>query len=361
MSPLEAFIPIFRPQLRPVSSYLHRLEQIDLSRQYSNGGAQSEELIRRLADHFGVDCEHVVLGSNATALLTGAASISEEEDFLCPSWTFAATPLALLNAGRKLTFVDVDVRTHVAKFPEASAATGAVIVAPFGSGLTIGAELNGFGTVVVDAAASIANPVSFSDDFSNVDRVIEVYSLHATKVLGIGEGGVAIVRNQSLADELRAWTNFGFRGSRESVLVGANAKMSEFSAAVACEALANLETEFQFWRDARRKAFAVEAALKLESFFQPDQVAPYWILNLPMAVSAGLVSRRLADFGIDSRMWWSKGCHRMRAFASIRTLGSLPGTDRVARRTIGLPFFLDFDQESAHRIQDALREILMAG
>lgn len=360
MSPPEAFIPIFRPQLPPVSSYLHRLKQIDLSRQYSNGGAQSEELIRRFADHFGVDCEHVVLGSNATALLTGAAYISGAEDFLCPSWTFAATPLALLNSGRKLTFVDVDPRTQVAKFPETSTATGVIIVAPFGSRLTVGAELNGFGTVVIDAAASIANPVSFSEDFSNISRVIEVYSLHATKVLGIGEGGVAIVRNQRLADELRAWTNFGFRGSRESVLLGANAKMSEFSAAVGCEALANSETEFQLWTAARRKARAVEAALGLEGFSPPDQVAPYWIVNLPMTVSAGLVSRRLADFGIDSRRWWSQGCHRMRALSSIRTLGGLPGTDHVARHTIGLPFFLDFDQKSADRIHDALREILMA-
>ena len=55
----------------------------------------------------------------------------------------------------------------------------------------------------------------------------------ATKVLGAGEGGFVISADTALIRDIRARSNFGFAGTREAVAPAANAKLSEYHAAVA--------------------------------------------------------------------------------------------------------------------------------
>ena len=57
-------------------------------------------------------------------------------------------------------------------------------------------------------------------------------SLHATKVLGAGEGGFVLCDNRDLVVDIRRRMNFGFRGSREAMVPAFNAKLSEYHAAV---------------------------------------------------------------------------------------------------------------------------------
>jgi len=352
-------IPVFRPRLVPASHYLHRLEKIDLARVYTNFGEQSEEFAGRVADHFNVDAAQVVLGSSATSLLTGAATLLQGDKYYCPAWTFAATPLALSNSGSSIAFVDVDPESHIANFSEVQTGSHVVVVSPFGKAVTIGAEFNRFRSVIVDAAASVAHPTQISGGFSNIDSLIEVYSFHATKILGIGEGSAAIVRNKQLASRLRAWTNFGFNGHRVSDQAGSNAKMSEFSAAIGCETFAQAGAEFLDWQEARTKARAVEFKLGLSPFFDSDDhIAPYWIAKLPPHVSVQAVSQRLDEKNIDSRRWWGPGCHVAPFFSAVEKVGPLKGTQKVAGTTIGLPFARDLDQDAFSRIEAALAGIL---
>jgi PAS domain S-box-containing protein len=79
-----------------------------------------------------------------------------------------------------------------------------------------------------------------------------VVSLHATKVLGIGEGGFVLCDDPALTRSIRARTNFGFDGTREANVPAFNAKMSEYHAAVGNAALDE-------WRNARADWMVVAA------------------------------------------------------------------------------------------------------
>ena len=81
---------------------------------------------------------------------------------------------------------------------------------------------------IIDGAASLGSIETLKNlpETSNL-----VFSLHATKYLGSGEGGLVVTGTKEIADELRSWSNFGFQGSRQSMTQGTNAKMSEIQAA----------------------------------------------------------------------------------------------------------------------------------
>ena len=62
-------------------------------------------------------------------------------------------------------------------------------------------------------------------------------SLHATKVFGVGEGGLVLCRNAELIQRCGQVMNFGFLGSREAQVAGFNGKLSEYHAAIGLAAL----------------------------------------------------------------------------------------------------------------------------
>ncbi len=355
-------IPVLRPRLMEPARFFSRLEQISGSRTYTNGGSQSAEFSARLADHFGVTEEHIVLGSSATSLLSGSARVLGGDLYHCPSWTFTATPTALINAGCDVVFVDICETSQVANLDHVPPSSSVAVVAPFGASLNVGKDFNRFSAIIIDAAASIAHPVTYDSDFVNFERLIEVYSLHATKVFGVGEGGVALARDIEVAQKLRAWTNFGFSGSRVSESIGANAKMSEFQAAIGCETFVSFDSELSEWQLARKMVWDVEENLGLQHFFASDvHVSPYWVCSLPADVELLEVVETLDTAGIETRRWWGEGCHRMPAFQNFGSFSDLSNTEKVASRTLGLPFARDISEAHVNRIEIALSGVLASG
>src|SRR5207248_1956374 len=78
--------------------------------------------------------------------------------------------------------------------------------------------------VVIDAAAGF--------DRLEPSGVPGVVSLHAAKLLGVGEGGFVISKSSELIDSIRHRVNHGFGGTREAKVEAVNARLSEYSAAI---------------------------------------------------------------------------------------------------------------------------------
>ncbi|MFZ4541315.1 MAG: hypothetical protein ACOYNL_05830 [Rickettsiales bacterium] len=81
-------------------------------------------------------------------------------------------------------------------------------------------------SLIADHAALHAlDAASGFDSFRNVKfgRTPVVFSMHATKVLGIGEGAVVISRDTALLHHVHEQTNFGYYTQRISI-PGINSK-----------------------------------------------------------------------------------------------------------------------------------------
>ena len=347
-------IPVMRPLLAPLDHVYGYLSQVYSNGVYTNNGPLINKLEERYADYLHVDPQLVVASSSATLALEGAVRLSKANIFNVPSYTFSAPALAVLNAGKKIVFNDIDPnkwQMDVSAIPN-TYEQGLMYVLPFGSEI-IDSKVYEFENVIIDAAASLGNR---NLDLSRIKpNWVFVFSLHATKVLGIGEGGISVFGSPAAAQEYRAWINFGFSGNRNSDFSGTNAKMSEISAAFGLSSLDLIETEFSDWQQARDLTNSIEADLRLKSFSRRQPGAnPYWIVDFESPERKIEVIQKLSFAGIQSRDWWSQGCHKMTIFNEFTQGLTFPNTDEISDQTLGLPFFRGLSE--AHR--DSIYECL---
>lgn len=346
-------VPVMRPRAPAAEAVLPRLRSIDAAGWYSNLGPQEQELRGRLADRLNVAPEQVCTAANATLAITGAVRVLGGRRWAAPVFTFAATPAAILAAGAELVLGDIDPETWVLD-PATVAADGRVPVAPFGAPPDIHRWADA-GRVVHDAAASLGEDIDLS--MLPVGQAV-VFSVHATKVLGAGEGGIAVFGSADDASRFRAWTNFGFSGTRESQFSGLNAKMSEIQSAYVHAALDGWEIEREEWVSARRtvRSLADEGGAYLFRTSR-EGINPYTILLLPDDVTLDAAERRLAGASVETRRWWGNGCHTMPAYRHLAT-GPFPVAERIAARTLGLPMFRGLKEDHASAMASALRTAL---
>jgi len=347
-------VPVMLPKVSISPFSLERLEEVARSRRYSNFGEQVNELESRFAAHFGVDKSHVVVASNATQALMGSLSVSPKQHWRLPSWTFVATAHAVLNSSKTAEFIDVDLSTWMMPVETRnSGEMGQLVVLPFGSGLEA-FEWGDSAEVIVDAAASFGSMEGALFDIPRQTTV--VFSLHATKVLGVGEGSVSVFGDAAVAKEFRSWTNFGFSGSRIASSPGSNAKMDEFSAALIHGELDQWATIKSDWQQAREKVQKLSAEFNLETpDFLREAISPYWIVKLPSTEERNRLEAVLKECEIESRHWWGDGCHRMPPFGEIHR-STLADTDLLASTTLGLPLFRGIADLELQAIRVALQK-----
>lgn len=351
-------IPILRPRLPDTDALIPYLRRIDTARTYSNMGPLACELATLLSRRYATAAIPV---ASATAGLSAALLAQKlRPGTLCmvPSWTFAASGHAILAAGLEPWLVDVDPASGAltpdlaeAALTQAPGTVSAVMpVAPFGAAPDAAAwdsfaETTGL-AVVVDAAASFDSVTSA--------RVAQVVSLHATKVLGAGEGGFVLCGDPDMAERVNAACNFGFAGSRSASMRALNAKMSEYHAAIALAALAA-------WPRTRAAHLTLLTRLKaaLPDWVWPAGLGESHVANTLVArfpMGADRAEAHLTRYGIETRRWWSLGLHRQPAFAACPRL-DLSHTDHLAQTSLGLPCHLDLTTEQIDRLAQAVAEL----
>lgn len=350
-------IPIFKPKLPSHEVLSKYFSQIDENRWYSNFGPLTSELEERLSDYFAVEKDCIVALSNGTAALEAAIDMcGNQSSWSCPSWTFAATPSALLRSKRQLRFIDVDndwrIRTNNDfDYPNI------LEVLPFGDRVKLSKWNEPKGTVLFDAAASFDSLFNFGKDAVNYEWGL-IVSLHATKSLPAGEGGLFISNNSDWVHRVRAWSNFGFVNDRESSFVGTNAKMSEYTAAIALASLDVWEESRSKWEKQLKwmKQISELANLTIYPAAQSNYIAPYFIIETSKA-NIKSIEIEFSQANIETRKWWSKGCHTMNAFKHLPT-SDLSKTENLSETTLALPYYVDLSADDKKRIENALMSAL---
>jgi dTDP-4-amino-4,6-dideoxygalactose transaminase len=338
-----ATVRVLVPHLPEAAALLPWLARIDANRFYSNYGPLSREFAAGLGQLTGAP--GVALTCNGTSAIELALRLRAPGPGLClmPSFTFIASAHAVCNAGLTPFLLNVDPETlaltpalvtaALASLPAPPAAV--LVISPFGAPprqeLWAEFEAKHGIPVVFDAAAATTS-------ISGVGRQPVCVSLHATKVLGIGEGGAILCSDTVLTEHATAMTGFGFIGAeRVSAIRGGNYRISEYTAAVGLAALQALPERIETLRrltDAYRERLKGRAA-------RLQRGAGDWVtMTLNVILPAQDVAptlRRLTEAGIEWRHWWGMGCHRHPAFSEVPRTDLTP-TDALAPRVVGLPF-----------------------
>lgn len=294
------------------------------------------------------------------------------DEVIVPSFIFLAAPAAVVWAGLRPVFVDVDPTTFTVD-PRAVAAaltprTAAILAChTFGcpcdmAALQVVADDAGV-PLIVDAAHGLGA----RRDGSQVGAggLAQVFSLSPTKLVVAGEGGLVATSCACLADMLRTGREYGNDGTYDCAAAGLNGRLPEISALLARASLARLDEVV-----ARRTSAATAYVAALEASgigFQeiPAGCSSSW-KDFCVAVDidrCGIdreqMRRGLADHGIDTRAYYSPPCHRMQAFRRFFPAdASLPVTDRLADTLLALPMGAHVDADAARRVAAIIRDLL---
>jgi dTDP-4-amino-4,6-dideoxygalactose transaminase len=349
-------IPVLRPRLPQLSLISPYIERIDQNQIYSNRGPLVRELEFRYAVIFGVDPANVVAITNATLGITLAVQNHSPYVWRVPDFTFGATALAVLNAGKGLELVDVDENSWAMALPsgEINPNIGHIVVMPFGNNSTF-QKWDKIPNVVFDAAASLGDPSWNLGKLTNSQTI--VFSLHATKVFGGGEGGLIVCGDPANANLIRSSINFGFNSEREISMVGTNAKMSEYSAAVALAALDQRDLEVMEWESSQRFARALALGLDHQNpNLQACPVNPYFIVRFKDEEVLSDFERFSARINIETRKWWPRAIHQMTHWSREKDSGVEQNVSAqsvsvsLASTVLGLPMNRDLSGEEFERI-----------
>ena len=362
-------IPLLVAQLPDTDALIPYLRQIDGNRWYTNFGPLVLQLEQRFAASFAPAslAPTAITASNGTAgleLALCALELMQGARVLLPALTFVATATSVIRAGYRPLIGDVDADTWLLT-PETARAYAArhrvdavMPVATFGNPQDVEAwdkfvEDTGI-PVIIDAAGAFGN--------QRVGRRCHVvFSLHATKALAAGEGGMVVSYDKQLTSLVRRLSNFGIdleRGSQVFV-AGENGKLSEYHAAVAHAALDQWPVVVE-----RRRAVQARYQHMLQQHCPglrmqrraENGIYPILVGLLPPGYRARELQPALLARGIETRQWYCPTLDRHPAFASF-AVGPLPVAHELAERLIGLPFFVDIDEEQMQRVSQAMAEL----
>lgn len=353
-------IPVARPIMPITQELLPYLERIDASHVYSNFGPLVLQLESELSEYLSIPKANICTTSSATLAIAGLLATSgiTKRKIKTPSWTFTATPAAIHQSGFIPHFIDVDPLTWESDIP--TGPEPGVHVLPFGASMVsaLANERDGLEPMIIDAAASFdsLNKLNLP---TNRSWAIAV-SLHATKLLGAGEGGFVYSNDREWIQRFKAWTNFGFAGQRNSILIGTNAKMSEYHAAVGLASLNKWDKNRLLINELQDECLAISHRLELNVHpsMRRREISPYWIVQLENHFVKQSVISSLEKHKIEFRNWWSAGAHLMPAYSNDPHDESLAVTRNLAQSTLGLPFQLGLGDKELNRIEQALHTAL---
>lgn len=350
-----------KPVLPRAEKVMPYLSEMDVVQVYTNHGPLLTQLENRYARFFNVNPEKVVCSANATLAILGACQIVPGLNLELPSYTFPATIQAGRMSGKRIVLRDIELETYKlirwdSEGNKEVKSTNQVYVLPYGAKIEI-PLITADSYQIVDAAASIGN---YEGSLSSIRQTqVFCFSLHATKVLGVGEGAVSVFGSEELASKFRSWINFGFSGSREARETGINAKMSEISAAYAHAALDDYGLEKREWLRVGILQRQISETLGINpSFVTEDSITPYWIVEFEDSDSCLQAELALNRKKIETRKWWGNGCHKMNAFADLAS-GNFSNTDSIASRVLGLPKYRDLSSRSIELIGETIAENLI--
>ncbi len=315
---------------------------------------------------------HAVACVNGTAALHLAlwgAGIGPGDDVIVPAFTFVATANAVLLAGARPVFADVDPETFTLTEATAQAvvtpATRAIIpVHLYGrpadmDGLRELAAARG-ATLIGDAAQ--AHGASYKGRPAGSLADLETFSFYATKNIMSGEGGMITTRDKALADRLRSIRNQGrgeaAPGTYDHVRLGHNFRLSDLHAAIGLAQLAHLDA----WTTRRRHNAArltellegtPGVTLPRESADSESSWHQFTVVMADTESRSRLMAHlRKADVGFG--VYYPRALHEyghLEGFAE----GTYPVSESLARTVLSLPVHPSLTEADLLRVAREVR------
>jgi perosamine synthetase len=306
----------------------------------------------------------VAVSSGTSALLLGllALGIGQGDEVIVPSFSFAASANAVVLAGARPVFVDIERHQFTINPAAVRAAvndrTAAIVAVHLYGHPAVMAQLTeiaeAHGLAIVEDAAQ-AHLAALADRPVGTFGEVAAFSFYPTKNMTTGEGGMVVCADETTARRVRLLRNQGMERRYANEVVGYNARMTDLQAAIGRVQLGHLPE----WTNIRRRNaavlthalgdVAVRAGLVLPSVAAAAD--PVWHQYTVRAPDRDRVVERLGELGVPTGVYYPTPIHRLPAYDLDL---DLPQTTTAAREVLSLPVHPNLSAAQLDHIVDAV-------
>lgn len=356
---LQALHDELGPELEAVALEVIRSQQFI-------GGERIASFERAFAGYLGAT--HVIglaNGTDALELALRALEVGPGAEVLVPANTFIATAEAVIAAGARPRFVDVNADSGLIDLDSCAERvnerTRAVIPVHLYGRMVDMEPVSSFATrhglAVVEDAAQAHGAVRSGRHAGTIGE-IGCFSFYPGKNLGaFGDAGAAVTEDAALADRLRLLRDHGRRGRHQHEMIGFNSRMDPLHAAVLEVKLAHLDR----WNDQRRSAaecYREMLPADALDWTADDPAADVHHVFPIMTEDRDGLAERLGQAGVQSGVHYRQTIPGTPAFAAFTD--PCPVADRRARRQLSLPMHPHLTRDDAQLISELVGSFLMA-
>jgi dTDP-4-amino-4,6-dideoxygalactose transaminase len=323
-------------------------------------GAEVEAFEHEFADY--CHARHAVgvnSGTSALHLALLAAGVGPGDEVITVPFTFVATVAAIVYAGARPVFVDIEPRSFTIDVTQIESAvterTKAILpVHLYGQAADMDPILaiaRRYGLVVIEDAAQ-AHGAEYKSRRVGAIGDLGCFSFYPGKNLGAyGEGGIVTTNNPDYANTVRKLRDWGQKRKYEHALKGYNYRMDGLQGAILRAKLHHLEA----WTEARRKNAAHYNQLLADDGIQTPNQMPYarhvyhiYTIRTPRR---GMLQQMLHDQGVQTGIHYPTPVHLQEAHADLKYCpGNFPVSEGMASEVLSLPMYPELTQMQIERI-----------
>jgi dTDP-4-amino-4,6-dideoxygalactose transaminase len=354
----------YQPLREPIQAALARV----IESQRFILGSEVERFEKRFAEYCGAQVAiGCASGTDALELALMAANIVPADEVLTVPFTFFATAGAILSAGARPVFVDVepdsfnlDVRQLEHALATHPAIKAILPVHLYGGCADMGPILDraaAHGIPVIEDAAQAVG-AEWRGQRAGSIGTIGCFSFFPTKNLGgFGDGGMLTTNDEDLARKLKALRVHGSFEKYVHQWSGMNSRLDALQAAVLDVKLDHLDA----WNRARRhnadlyrEALAGVVTIPVQQPYQTCHVYNQFVIR---CARRDELRRFLAESGVGTEVYYPLALHLQPALAAFGyKAGDFPVSEQLSKEVLALPIFAELTGEEVATVAGLIRE-----
>lgn len=327
-------------------------------------GPEVEAFEREFAEFVGVrHCVGVANGTEALTIALRALGVGAGDEVVVPALSFFATAEAVVNAGARPVFCDIDPRTFAMTAASAAAAIGERTAALlpvhlFGNPAPMD-ELRELadsrGLRLLEDAAQAAGATLGGRSAGSLGDAAAFSFMPAKNLGGFGDGGAILSDDDEVAACARRLRAHGSDDRRLHTEVGFNSRLDELQAAGLRVLLPRLEE----WTAARRRVARAYADAGLGELVETPRETSggesCYHLYAVLGEERERLAAGLAEAGVECRAYYATPLHRQPALRRYAPERALPGAERAAATSLALPMGPALTDEQVGAVVTAAR------
>lgn len=287
-------------------------------------------------------------GTSALHLGLLALGLKKGNEVIIPSYSCTALLNAIFYVGAFPVLADIDPETmnpgpDNIKKTITNKTKAIILTHTFGFPAKID-EIMSFGIPVIEDCAH-ALGAKYKDKPAGSLGTISTFSMYATKMIGVGEGGLISTNDKKLADIIKDLTDTDMRNDYK---IRYNYNMSDLTAGLALSQIKKLDSFVKKRQKISQKYLKAFSRFEFLSF---QKALPMTIPNYYRFIIMTKRAEQIIDFATSRGIICDRAIYKpLHRYLGVNDPKAFPGTEKVWKTSISVPIYPASDKKDIETI-----------